>query len=192
MKKQNEHPRLVHLDDDEITEPIQVIHDFFSVAWLPDQLDRLKHWRNQVAFAQATGKSENPAHLLYDYELTVKLVEAAWLLKDQKPGKLAIDQEKEAQVAKWYLKKERKTMRDYPTHLSTGELLKPATVLKRMFKAKPLTEYRSILRVWLHDALSTSFTEESVSKADVITVHEQLVKLVEATWLIGERSKTIS
>lgn len=46
------------------------------------------------------------------------------------------------------------------------------------------------MNTWLHEALSTSFMEESLSKSEVIKVYDQLVKLFEATWLISERIET--
>ena len=58
-----------------------------------------------------------------------------------------------------------------------------------MFRIYKLDGYKKILNTWLHEALSNSFMEESLSKSEVITVYEQLVKLFEATWLISERIK---
>lgn len=41
MKKQTINAsdnRIVYLDNDEITDPIKVVHDFFSHSWLPNHL----------------------------------------------------------------------------------------------------------------------------------------------------------
>ncbi len=114
-------------------------------------------------------------------------ITAAWLLKGKKLGRIEIDVEKEIDVAKWYVNTERKQLRDYPEHLTFREILKPSSVIKKMFRFHKLDGYRKILNIWLYDALSTSFMEESLSKAEVITVYEQLVKLFEATWLISQR-----
>lgn len=179
--------RIVYLDNDEIAEPIKVVHDFFSASWLPDHLKMLKQWRNDAAFESDESKSYSPASLLYDHELTIKLLEAAWLLKGEKLGRIKIDVETEDNIAKWYVKTERKKLRDYPEHLTVQEIIKPSSVLKKMFRIHKLDGYRKILNIWLYDALSTSFMEESLSKAEVITVYEQLVKLFEAMWLIHER-----
>jgi len=181
--------RIVHLDNDEIADPIQVVHDFFSAAWLPNHLKMLKQWRNDASLASDKASIKKPANLLYDHELTMKLLEAAWLLRNKKLGRVKIDAQKEADVAKWYIKMEGKKLRDYPTNLSFREILKPSSVIKKMFKIHQLNAYRKILNTWLYDALSTCFMEESLSKAEVITVYEQLVKLSEAMWLISERIK---
>jgi hypothetical protein len=179
--------RIVYLDNDEIAEPIKVVHDFFSASWLPDHLKMLKQWRNDAAFQSDGCNNQSPSFTLYGHELTIKLVEAAWLLKGKKIGKIEIDAEKEIDIAKWHIKMERKKLRDYPEHLSIREIIRPSSVIKKMFKIHKLEGYRKILNIWLYDALSTSFMEESLSKAEVITVYEQLVKLFEAMWLISER-----
>lgn len=181
--------RIVNLDNDEITDPVKVVHDFFSASWLPDHLKMLKQWRNDAAFESDKSSNNRPASLLYDHELTIKLLEAAWLLKSTKLGRVEIDHDKEIDIAKWYIKTERKKLRDYPEHLSVREIIRPSSVIKKMFKVHKLDAYRKILNIWLYDALSTSFLEESLSKAEVITVYEQLVKLFEAMWLISERIK---
>ena len=181
--------RIVYLDNDEITDPIKVVHDFFSASWLPDHLKMLKQWRNDAAFESENSYNRSAASLLYDHELTIKLVEAAWLLKGTKLGRVDIDDDKEIDIAKWYIKTERKKLRDYPEHLTVREIIRPSSVIKKMFKVHKLDAFRKILNIWLYDALSTSFMEESLSKAEVIVVYEQLVKLFEAMWLISERAK---
>ena len=128
-------------------------------------------------------------YLVYHYELTIKLIEAAWLLKRHKLGRLDLDDKQESDIAKWYIKTERKKLRDYPENLTIREIVKPSSVLKKMFRFYKLGGYKKILHTWLHNALSSSFIEESLSKSEVITVYEQLVKLFEATWLIRERLK---
>lgn len=192
MKKQAKDTsdnRIVYLNDDEITNPIKVVHEFFSHAWLPNHLKMLKRWRNDVAFESEGPKKCSPDYLVYHYELTIKLIEAAWLLKNYKLGRLDFDDKQESDIAKWYIKTERKKLRDYPENLSIREIVKPSSVLKKMFRIYKLDGYKKILHTWLHDALNTSFVEERLSKFEVITVYEQLVKLFEATWLISQRIK---
>jgi len=192
MKKQTKNTsdnRIVYLSHDEITDPIKVVHEFFSHAWLPNHLKMLKRWRNDAAFESEKPKKCSPAFLVYNYELTIKLIEAAWLLKHQKLGKLDFDHKQESELAKWYIKTERKKLRNYPQNLSVREIIKPSSVLQKMFRIYQLDGYKKILNTWLHDALNSSFIEERLSKFEVIIVYEQLVKLFEATWLISQRIK---
>ncbi|WP_293744886.1 hypothetical protein [uncultured Pedobacter sp.] len=192
MKKQTKNTtdnRIVYLNQDEITDPIKVLHEFFSHTWLPDHLKMLKRWRNDAAFESEKSKKCSPAFLVYHYELTIKLMEAAWLLKRHKLGRLDFDDKKERELAKCYVKTEKKKLRDYPQNLGIREMVKPSFVLQKMFRIYQLDGYKKILHTWLHDALNTSFMEERLSKFEVIMVYEQLVKLFEATWLIRERVK---
>ncbi|RZJ89349.1 MAG: hypothetical protein EOO20_11215 [Chryseobacterium sp.] len=96
--------RFVYLDNEEIAEPIKVIHDFFSASWLPDHLKMLKQWRNDAAFESDGSNNRSPTLTLYGHELTIKLVEAAWLLKGKKLGRVDIDDEQEIDIAKWHIK----------------------------------------------------------------------------------------
>lgn len=181
---------ICYLDNDEIADPTSVVHDFFSASWLPDHLKMLRQWRDDAAFESDGANNQNPAGLLYEHELTIKLVEAAWLLKGKKLGRIKIDTEKEIDIAEWYIRTERKKFRHYPENLDIREMVRPSSVLKKMFRIHKLDGYRKILNIWLYDALSTSFMEESLSKSEVIIVYEQLVKLFEAMWLINERTRS--
>lgn len=192
MKKQTKNTsanRIVYLNHDEIADPIKVIHEFFSHAWLPYHLKMLKRWRNDAAFESEEPKKCSPALLVYHYELTIELIEAAWLLKGRKLGRLEFGDKQERESAKCYIKMERKKLRNYPENLSIREIVKPSSVLEKMFRIYQLDGYKKILNTWLHDALNTSFMEERLTKFEVITVYEQLVKLFEAAWLIRERVK---
>lgn len=193
MKKQKTktaQQRLVYLSPDEISDPISVVQDFFISSRLPGHLRLLKQWRNDAAFASEAPKNGDASSLLYRYELTIKLIEAAWLLKDKKLGQIKINSEGETDIVKWHIKKERKSFEDYPENLSIKEIIKPASVIKKMFRIHKPEGYRKILNIWLHDALSNSFMEEGLTKAEVIIVYEQLVKLFEALWLISQRTET--
>lgn len=189
LTKNTSDNRIVYLGNDETTEPIKVVNDFFSHSWLPNHLKMLKRWRNDAALESEEPKKCSPDYLVYNYELTIKLIEAAWLLKSHNLGRLDFDHKQERIIAKWYIKTERKKLRHYPENLSIREIVKPSSVLKKMFRIYKLDGYRKILNTWLHNALSTNFMEESLSKSEVITIYEQLVKLFEATWLISERIK---
>ena len=171
-------------------DPIKVVHEFFSHAWLPNHLKMLKRWRNDAAFESEEPKKCSADFLVYNYELTIKLIEAAWLLQHHKLGRLDFDEKQESDVAKWYIKTEKKKLRNYPENLTIREIIKPSSVIKKMFRIYKLDGYKKILNTWLHEALSNSFMEESLSKSEVITVYEQLVKLFEATWLISQRIET--
>ena len=181
--------RVILLDVDEINNPLSVIDAFFQSSWLPNQLKTLKRWRNAASFENKKYRNNNPSDILYHYELIIKLLEASWLLKSQNLGKLKKEADESREITLWHIKKENKKFGDYPKSLSINEIIKPSKVLKEIYKKTNLDGYRSILKIWLYDALGKTFMEESLGKADVIKVYESLVKLFEAAWLINERSK---
>lgn len=183
--------RILQLDNDEVANPEVVVKDFFHASWLPSHLRTLKKWRNYAAFGSDNPKNINPANLLYDHELTIKLVEAAWLLKDRKLGKVYIKEGKENEITKFFIKREMKKFGHYSKNLKIKEIIAPSSVFKKIFKHYTLDDYRRILGIWLYDALSNIFMEESLQKCEVITVYENLVKLFEAAWLIDQRISSI-
>jgi hypothetical protein len=179
--------RILQLDNDEVANPEVIVKDFFHASWLPSHLRKLKKWRNYVAFGSDNPKGINSASLLYDHELTIKLVEAAWLLKDRKLGKVYINEGKESEITKLYIQREMKKFGHYSKNLKIKEIIAPSSVFKRYLSTN-LDDYRRILGIWLYDALSNIFMEESSQKCEVITVYENLVKLFEAAWLINKRT----
>ncbi|KQS32454.1 hypothetical protein [Pedobacter sp. Leaf194] len=181
--------RIILLDDEEIVMPIKPITAFFDAAWLPDQLKMLKKWRNDVSFEANHPLRSSPSDRLYDYELTMKVIEAAWLVRKKTIGKLEIDSGEIDIIVKWCIKQEKKGMRDYPTHLAADEIINPVKVLRRVFKTFKLRHYHAILKNWLYDSLSQKYMEDSLSKEEIIAVYENLVRLFEAMWLIKERNK---
>ena len=56
--------------------------------WLPNHLKMLKRWRNDATLESEESKKCSPGYLVYHYELTIMLIEAAWLLKRHKLGRL--------------------------------------------------------------------------------------------------------
>ena len=187
--KQKLKNRINFLDADEIEMPMKPITAFFDAAWLPQQLEMLKDWRNDVSFELSHPIKGSPSDRLYDYELTMKLIEAAWLIRKKTIGKLDIENDENNVIKEWCIKNERKQLRDYPNHLEVDEIINPATVIKKFFKTNKLRHYNSILRNWLYDALSHKYMEESLSKEQIIPIYENLICLFEATWLISERNK---
>jgi len=75
----------LHLNPNEIKDPLLIINDFFAEDSLFGHLERLKEWRDYVLkedyYRDMKG---SPAGLLYFYKLNIRLVEAVHLLNDIK------------------------------------------------------------------------------------------------------------
>lgn len=181
--------RIIQLDDEEIMYPAKAIRAFFDAAFLPEQLKMLKEWRNDVSYEDNHPLKSNPSDRLYDHELTMKLIEAAWLIRKRNIGKMYVEQDEKNIIADWCIKNEKKKLRYYPTHLKVSDIINPSRVLKRFFRSNKLNHYQKILKNWLYDSLSHKFMEDSLSKEEIIFVYENLIELFEAMWLIHERNE---
>lgn len=170
-----------HLTTEEINKPLLVIADFFHDDWLPNQLERLKTWRDFVLMeAYYLDEKRSPVGLLLFYKLNVRLIEALYLFsginKDLpfhsagEPGPL-----------------EEGFWRDYPTNLGEAELNDPNIVISNFFKAYTIQQYREHLYEWLEHALSSKAVREFITTNDLVKVYENLQKLYSAAWMIYQR-----
>ena len=74
-------------------------------------------------------------------------------------------------------------------HLSTEEITNPFPVIENFFQTWHLQECRSLLREFLHQAFAGYPHRESISPADMLRFWEELEKVTEAMWVIGERER---
>lgn len=111
------------------------------------------------------------SNILYDYELTIKLIEAEWLLRKQNIGNLKIGKN-DREVGQLYIKRERERTGHYPLSLKFKELLKPSSLLSKIFRTLKLSDYQRILHIWLSDAMSDKLFEENLTEYEVIKVSE--------------------
>ncbi|WP_299580493.1 HEPN domain-containing protein [Mucilaginibacter sp.] len=172
------------LRQSEIQNPLTVVKDFFSAGDVEDHNSDLKEWRDCVINDRYyNDKRHGPGNLLFTYDLTLKILEAAYLLllvyRDNfwKREKL-----KEEQLAE-----EKDRWAYFLSNLSLEELLNPYLVIKRIFKKIKPQKYRDYLKDWLHAALYKGPIDETVLPGEIITVYENLLQLYSAVWLIHQR-----
>jgi hypothetical protein len=72
-----------------------------------------------------------------------------------------------------------------PLNLTVAEITDPYQVLKEFFNGYHLTDIRFCLREWLGTALRT----DEVMEMDYLNLHDNLVKLAEAAWLLHQKNK---
>jgi hypothetical protein len=180
--------RIVYLDEDEINSPMKPVKAFFDAEFLSGQLKMLKEWRNDVCFERNHPSKGNPSDRIYDHELTMKLVEAAWLMRKKELAKLDINIQGDQTIAKWYIKNEQKKMSHYPKNLTINEIINPSKVVRKVFKNYKLNDYNKILKDWLYDSLNQKCKNDCLSTEQVILTYENMVKLFEAMFLISERT----
>lgn len=179
---------LYNLTKSELENPTIILKDFCLYEHLPDQLERLKCWRN-LLLSDKTGKQRNfPPDLFLLYRMTIKLLEAAWLLKAKRSENNLIFNGQEKTVVEAHLHKERQEIKSYPVLLSNEELWNPGILFSQLFRLYKLTDYRRILQYWITEAFSHFYSEDALEKEEIIIIYENLQKLYEASWLIYQRS----
>lgn len=178
--------QIKYLDDEEINDPLLVFRDFFSADWLYGHLEMLVEWRKYVIEdGYYTGRDDNPATLLYVHKLTVRLIEAAYLISKSKrgislAGTVYIDMQEQ-------LNQERKEWLESPTYLSKVEQINPYLTIANFFEFYSLDQYRNYLNEWLEIGLSAHGVDEELLISEVIYVYENLQKLYESAWIIRQR-----
>lgn len=76
-----------------------------------------------------------------------------------------------------------------PLHLTIKEIADPQEVFDNFFSAWSLTQVRFIMKEWLYEAYST----EMGAQKEVLFMHDELVRLVEAVWVLQEaKGETIN
>lgn len=179
---------LYNLTKREIADPTIILKDFCLYDHLPDQLERLKYWRNLLLSDKAVTQRNCPSELFFHYRMTIKLLEAAWLLRAKRSHNDFILHGRGKTVVETYLHKEREEIKFYPVLLSDEELWNPGILFSQLFRPYKLTDYRRILQYWITEALSRFHNEEVLEKVEIIIVYENLQKLYEASWLVYQRS----
>jgi HEPN domain-containing protein len=169
----------ISLSEEEIKEPFLVIDDFFSADDLPGHLEHLKKWRARViGNGYYIDMAGSPGGLLMNYELTVKLMEVAWVLRKsalrESSFQINIDDaltnQQEIPIVK--------------TLLNESELLDPSSVLFGFFREHSVGWYRHQLQEWLTFALSNKSANEFIESPDLIHVFENLQKLYAAALVL--------
>jgi len=188
MKKQPEYLESSLWYREEISDPYQVIAEFFSAA---DVVSHRKNIRDAIkaACSDYICNKRNPGDLLYDFKLLESVINAAYLLnKEKKKSPLTINKDNlfnpnlycgwHADLTEW----------DYlPRMLSLKEYINPYLVFKRFFKYLTLAEWKRELNYILEYALGRKSLGEAGIEFDTLPIYFHLTKLIEAAHLIDVR-----
>ncbi len=173
---------------DPITDPNQVIAEFFSAASLADYRKRIK-----AALKAAAGKhiwpKKNPGALLYYFKMIESVINAAWLInKENKTLPLLINKENPFNPNIFCGWQSDDTQWDFfPRFLSFKEYVDPYITFKRFFKYLALPVWKDELQDLLEYALVETSLHEAGMKKDMLSLYFHLSKLVEAAHLIDVR-----
>jgi hypothetical protein len=172
---------------EKITDPYQIIAAFFDAA---DIVHHRKIIKNilQVACSDRCWEKQEPGHLLYEFSLLESVINAAWVLdQEKKIDPLFINPEDvfnpnlfmgwHGKLTKW----------DFlPRSLSYKEFANPYRVFKRFFRFQDITNWKEQLQL-LMDYSLRSMNLLELEDIRPLSLYFQLTKLVEAAHLIDVR-----
>jgi hypothetical protein len=191
----------LNLTTDEINDPREVIHEYFSAFDMVDARKRVTKWLN--ATCKEKPYKQSPSGLLFLYEKTQSLIEAVHLINqmDNTERKAIITQkadEPEINPMMPYLfcawlggQQQPPPLRDtwdhFPRSLTYKEFFNPYLVFKKFFSFLSLGQWRELLRDLFSMGLSgSSFLDDGLD-FEIINVKKYLEKLIEGAHLIDVR-----
>jgi HEPN domain-containing protein len=173
-----------NLRQNEITDPMSVIVDFFSVNSATGHAKRLKEWRYYVVNdGHYKDKVHGPGTLLFYYDLNIRLLEALHLLLIKYKNfsyqwPVISEKQLEAEKEQWGY---------FPRNLSLKDQLDPYRAINKAFNKYQPQAFRDHLHEWVQLALNNKVDTDILDAEDVITLYEKLLKLYSAAWLIYQR-----
>lgn len=167
----------VLLTDTEQNDPFTYICGYFGGTTLSEHTKELSEWI-QAVFGEYVWDLRDPGELVYFYEETVKLVEAAFELYNQKESGVEWI---EGAASFGRPKKEPSGYHIYPHYLDKKEAGDPWLVLEELCEHR-LGNYHERLLNWLYQALMV--TSDLGSKDDMY-FYNLLQKLAEALYILS-------
>ena len=188
MKKQQDYQETSIWFKEKITNPYEVIAEFFSDA---DIATHRRILRNALLAANSEKiyDKDSPSDLLLEFKFLESAVNADYLINQE--GKVSPIKIEKKDVfnpnlyCSWH--KDLTEWDFFPRVLSLKEYFNPYLVFKRFFKYKALPEWKQDLQEILDYALARSCLLESGINIDILSVYFFLSKLIEAAHLIDVR-----
>lgn len=161
---------------------LETIKVFFDSGLPKEHRKDLKKWRYYVINAEQYKNRHGVAHIIAQYEETLKIIDAAHILlthKEELPAQISASDNEILQ--------EQKEWDYFPFMLSKKALSNPIIVIEKFFKEITINQYNAILHEWLLIALTNKASQETLSHKEIIDVYSNLKKLYSAMWLIHQR-----
>ncbi|NLR58884.1 hypothetical protein HGH93_12280 [Chitinophaga polysaccharea] len=192
----------LRLTTEEIRDPHEVIHEYYSAHDMPRARQILNKWLCSTSKEKPSKLSASG--LQFFYERTESLIEAAYLIEqldnsDRKAIIIQSDDEEEIDLMNprlfcaWIRQSKgeaityREVWDNFPRSLAYKEFLDPYQVLGKFFSFLTLGEWRELLRELFSMGISRrTFLDETLD-FDMLGIKRHLEKLIEACHLIDVR-----
>ncbi|MFY0254586.1 hypothetical protein ACDQ55_11590 [Chitinophaga sp. 30R24] len=191
----------LRLSTEEIANPFEIIHSFFSAHEKCRCSLILERWLQSVCENKKC--KESPSSLLFFYDRLSELIEAAFLISQldntRRKSVLLAESEKEDfcimaptlycawSSSKFAENKSNLLWMDFPRNLNRREFISPYHVFKKMFKFYKLGQWRHELHYLFNIALSKEGLLDDAFDTDILSVRKHLHKLIDAAHLIDIR-----
>ncbi|RYG22299.1 MAG: hypothetical protein EOO07_00225 [Chitinophagaceae bacterium] len=164
---------------------LSVIEDFFDCRQLPQHLLFLDYWMEKVLVNYSHKKYLSPQDLVFFSEKFTTLLAACHSVYHS----LAADPphfEESIKIPENFISAEQKSILFHPNYLRKKEICNPLRAFKAIFKLFSLDYYTHTIQNWVNESLPTDSAPENVRL--IFPAYKNLKRLVEACWLIHERS----
>jgi hypothetical protein len=188
MKKKPDYLETSVWFKEEISDPYQIIAEFFSAAGLSENRKIIKNLL-LAANSKKTYNKDAPGDLLWHMKLFESVINAAYLINlEKKKSPLEIpnyDLFNPNLFRGWG--RDTCDWDFLPGSLSLKEYTNPYLVFKRFFKFQDLSKWKSTLQQILEFALIEDSAYEVGVDIDYLLIYLHLTKLIEASHLIDVR-----
>jgi len=163
-----------------IDDPYSVITGFFHVGNVAEMKKLFTATCNAALTEQYSWQQGCPGNLLYFYEQLEILVEACFLIYQDKKQKRRI-------ARKLHRAFRKKQLQDIvlPSALSAAEIADPFFVVQSFFELYTLKQWKRWLYAWMEAGLSDYGVLESIKAKSILPYHLQVQKLLDACWYIS-------
>lgn len=162
-----------------------LIQDFFDCRKLPEHLVFLDYWMKKVLINQPHKKFLNASDLLFFSNKFLKLLNICHSLATENSDTLVYFKES-VKIPQHFIAREREVLKYYPNYLRDKEICDPLLVFQSIFKSHGIDFYQETIQHWINEGLSSHYEAENAKF--VFPTYSSLKKMIEACWLIHERS----
>lgn len=188
----------VGLTPEQVDDPYLIIDTFFDFAdHLPKYRKRLKKWLIAAIDGKHQWKRNELIRCIYSFRDIAMLLDALWLIYQKGdsfgPEDMVLRYDTEADEDRWSERVLDQVALDgseeteyHPDFLNQEEEQVPYEVIRLIFNEQDLFEIKAKLDFWCHTAIANHWNYTFMSNKDLVVIHEQIGRILEAAFIISE------
>ncbi|HTN00220.1 MAG TPA: hypothetical protein VL088_15800 [Pedobacter sp.] len=160
---------------------LHLIYDFFDCRTLPAHMIFLDYWLEKALINKQHKKYLNAKDITFFSTKFLALLGFCHKIHT-KETKNSIYFEESIKIPDGYILKEQQLLLLYPNYLRTREICNPLLAFQSIFKNCTLDFYTTSINIWANEIIAEK------SKRHILQTYFSLKRMMEACWLIHERS----